>query len=124
MNKTILIIEDNAILANYLGCIAERYGNIDIAHNGMEALKKLSHNAYDAIIFDVRKPVMNGIEFYQEASAMNLDIRKRVLFLISTVYKQQIRFMLDNHVQCLRKTLQFEEIKNALEKILFIKGDA
>ena len=119
MNKTILIIEDNAILANYLGCIVERYGNIDIANNGMEALKKLSQNAYDAIIFDVRKPAMNGIEFYQEASAMDLDIKKRVLFLISTVYKKHIKFMLDNHVHCLRKTLQSEDIRNALEKILF-----
>ena len=117
--KKILIIEDHEILGNYLSCIVGHYGNIDIVQNGMEALDKISHNSYEAIVFDVRMPEMNGMEFFQEAIIIDPSIRKKILFLISTANNKQIKFMLDNHVYCIRKTLQSEEIKSALEKVLF-----
>ena len=117
--KNILIIEDHEILGNYLSCIAGHYGNIDIVQNGMEALDKLSHNSYEAIVFDVRMPGMNGIEFFQEAIIRDPALRRKILFLISTDNKKHIKFMLDNQVHCIRKTLQSDEIRSALEKVLF-----
>lgn len=118
-NKRILIIESNDVLANYLSCIADPYGYIDNAKNGRDALDYLSYKKYDAIVFDIGIPEVSGIEFYQDAIELDPLIKKKLLFLISGAYHKQIKFMLENQVQFLRRTLHDEELINALENILF-----
>jgi PleD family two-component response regulator len=40
--KKILIVEDSEIIAKYLADILGKYGTVDIANNGQEALVKVS----------------------------------------------------------------------------------
>ncbi|UCH82090.1 MAG: response regulator [Nitrospiraceae bacterium] len=117
--KNILIIEDNLILADYFSYITETYGNVDTAHTIAVALKKLTDNTYDVIIFDVRLPAMNGIAFFKKARGLDPAIKKKFLFFIHTAFKKQIKFMHSNHIRFIRKTLQSEDIKCALEEMLY-----
>ena len=121
-NKKILIIERNDVLANYFSCIADPYGYVDNAKNGRDALNYLSYKEYDAIVFDIGIPEVSGIDFYQDAIELDPAIKKKLLFFISGAYTKQIKFMRDNRVHFLRRTLQVEVLKKALEDIFFCSG--
>lgn len=61
--QRILLAEDNRnnqMLAQK--CLADVGCIVDIACNGDEALQMLEHHPYDAILMDIRMPVMDGIQ--------------------------------------------------------------
>lgn len=59
----ILLAEDEKELSRALTAILEhsKY-SVDAAYNGIEALELAVNNAYDAMIFDIMMPKMDGIE--------------------------------------------------------------
>ncbi|MFM2047574.1 MAG: hypothetical protein RI955_120, partial [Bacteroidota bacterium] len=63
IGKRILLVEDNAF--NQLVAIKflEKWEvKVDVADNGLIALKKLETNTYDLILMDIQMPEMNGVE--------------------------------------------------------------
>lgn len=59
----VLIVEDNFINQKYLSGILRNWGlTFDIANNGQEALDWLQKEKYDAVLMDIRMPVMDGYE--------------------------------------------------------------
>ena len=59
----ILLAEDEKDLSRALTVILERSGySVDAAYDGVEALEYASRGAYDAMIFDIMMPRMDGIE--------------------------------------------------------------
>lgn len=59
--KRILIAEDEEHLADGLRFNLEAEGyHVDVAHDGDEALEKLSESAFDAIVLDVMMPKADG----------------------------------------------------------------
>lgn len=62
----ILLAEDEKELSRAITAILERarYA-VDTAYNGLEALRFTENNAYDAMIFDIMMPQMDGIELLQ-----------------------------------------------------------
>ncbi|WP_303010580.1 two-component regulator propeller domain-containing protein [uncultured Bacteroides sp.] len=59
---TILIVEDNNEIRNYLSHgLAELFNTLE-AGNGEEALEKLKNNEVDIIVTDIMMPVMDGIK--------------------------------------------------------------
>lgn len=64
--KRVLLVEDNEINQEVVGSILEMAGiKYDIAVNGRIALDKFSAsqlNHYDAVLMDIRMPVMDGME--------------------------------------------------------------
>lgn len=59
---TILIVEDNRDMREYIRSILVEHYNVVEAVNGADALSLLNSNAIDFIISDLMMPVMNGIE--------------------------------------------------------------
>lgn len=63
-DHTVLIVEDNLELLNFLTVNLGRLYNIVTAHNGKEALERLGETRIiDVIITDILMPVMDGIDF-------------------------------------------------------------
>lgn len=62
----ILLAEDEKELSRALTVILNgaKYA-VDCAYNGVEALELIENNAYDAMIFDIMMPEMDGIELLQ-----------------------------------------------------------
>ncbi|WP_179957783.1 PAS domain S-box protein [Exilibacterium tricleocarpae] len=59
--KRILVVEDNDINQLVAGEILEDLGyDVDLAGNGEEALEKIKHHQFDAVLMDVQMPVMDG----------------------------------------------------------------
>ncbi len=116
--KKILIVEDTDIIANYLADMLEKYGTVEIAKNGNEALIKVSLDCYDVIVSDINMPVMDGIEFYKEAIEIDSSLKNRFLFLTSSFSRNHLNFFIDNEVPFLFKPAETEDIEKAVEEIL------
>ncbi len=59
----ILIAEDETALARALSVILDKNGyTADIAENGQRAVELASEGAYDAFVFDIMMPVLDGVE--------------------------------------------------------------
>ena len=63
ISQTLLIVEDNTELRNYLKKELKRYYKIISATNGEEGLAITKEKQPDIIVTDVMMPVMNGFEF-------------------------------------------------------------
>lgn len=63
----ILVAEDNIINQKVASAIFQRLGyEIDIADNGVEAVKMYVENTYDLIFMDIQMPIMDGITATKE----------------------------------------------------------
>jgi len=61
--KKILIVEDDRALSQILQIALKSKGyDIDIAFDGLEAIKKLNKNSYNLIILDINLPKLSGFE--------------------------------------------------------------
>ncbi|MDO4698811.1 MAG: response regulator [Pasteurellaceae bacterium] len=59
----ILLVDDDVDLTELLAELLSLEGfNIQVVHNGQEALAKLETGTYDLMLLDVMMPVLNGIE--------------------------------------------------------------
>lgn len=59
----ILLAEDHIINQVFVTSILEEQGvELDIAHNGKQAIDKLKLKTYDIVLMDIQMPVMGGIE--------------------------------------------------------------
>jgi len=64
--KTILIVEDNADMREYIRTVLSDFYNTVEAANGQEALVKLSECNVDFILSDLMMPVMDGLELSRQ----------------------------------------------------------
>ncbi|MBO5592420.1 MAG: response regulator [Prevotella sp.] len=70
MNRqTILIVEDDNDIQEYLRHEIGRFFNVDLANNGMEAMERIRVQCPDLIISDVKMPVMNGYELTRKVKS-------------------------------------------------------
>ena len=64
MSSTILLVEDNVEMREYLSSILTDYNLIE-AENGVEALEILKNNTIDALVTDYMMPKMDGYELIE-----------------------------------------------------------
>jgi len=62
-NRKILVVEDNIINQEVMSEILKQAKlNVDIAFNGLEAIKKIGKYRYDAVLMDIQMPEMDGYQ--------------------------------------------------------------
>lgn len=65
--KTILLVEDNQMNIMVASKFLKKWNlNVDVAHNGKEAVEKVSANSYDLVLMDLQMPVMDGYRATRE----------------------------------------------------------
>ena len=63
----VLLVEDNQMNILIAHRLLEKWGlEVDIANNGLEAVKAIENSNYDLILMDLQMPVMDGYEATKE----------------------------------------------------------
>jgi two-component system response regulator AtoC len=74
LSRRVLVIDDEENLRHYLQVVLGEAGyHVETAADGLEALEKMLHQAWDIILCDIRMPKMDGMAFLQEVRAKGLE---------------------------------------------------
>jgi len=116
-NLNILYVEDEEISQElYASIFGDLFLNVDIASDGVEALKYFSLNKYDMIITDVCMPRMDGVELCKKILKSNPE----QLVIIMSAYNEseQLNDISDLGVSSiLLKPIQNDDLMSTLEKV-------
>ena len=75
MNARILIADDEEIvIRSCMRILSDGGFEMDSAHNGLEALQKITEGNFDLLILDIKMPKMNGLEVLQRVKESHPDI--------------------------------------------------
>ena len=76
----VLIVDDDSHIRDLCRDILVHSDlRVDLAANGAEALEKIRHRRYGAIILDLMMPVVNGFEVLQEMRALYPSLLRRTI---------------------------------------------
>jgi CheY-like chemotaxis protein len=114
----ILIIDDDLLIVQFLRSLLYHEGEIETAMNGRDGLQKIKEKYFDVIISDINMPVMDGLEFYNQAFAYDPSIKERIMFLGGLPKPEQVEFFHKNNLRYLRKPAPIKEIVKNVSEIM------
>jgi len=89
MAKSVLIVDDSAVIRNSLCFLLENEGfEVQTAANGIEGLEKVQVYQFDTIIADINMPKMHGYDLIKEIRKK--DNYKDVPIIIITTEEEAI----------------------------------
>lgn len=119
--ENILIVDDEQMITNLLNSLLYREGNIEIAHNGQEALKMVEERYYKLIISDIDMPIMDGITFYQEVVTKFPASSSRFIFITGDITPEKQAFFNENQVKYLSKPMEIKVLREEASKTILSK---
>ncbi|MGE3537729.1 MAG: ATP-binding protein [Candidatus Tectimicrobiota bacterium] len=121
---TILVVEDEASLANGLARLLRRDGHrVELVANGRLALEQLATRAYDLILCDVRMPELDGPGLYRVLERQQPQLCARLIFLTGDTLEPATRtFLSQTGAPCLTKPFAIAEARRLIQRTL--QGDA
>ncbi|MBI5642604.1 MAG: response regulator [Deltaproteobacteria bacterium] len=117
-HRKILVVDDEELIGITLRIILSTEGTIEYAANGREALDKISMATYDVFIVDMNMPVMNGMDFYEEAVKTFSDIKERIIFFTGSCEERCLSFFRENNLRYLAKPSEPQDLQNMVKEIL------
>ena len=76
MTHRILVVDDDHDMAKTLSEILQLQGwQVSVAHDGLEAVRAFEAQPFDAVLMDVRMPVMNGVAAFKAMKALRPDVK-------------------------------------------------
>ncbi|MDR4497633.1 MAG: response regulator [Candidatus Scalindua sp.] len=119
--ENILIVDDEQIITNLLKALLNRSGNIDVAHNGQDALKLIEKKYYKLIVSDINMPIMDGISLYKEAVAKFPKLSTRFLFMTGGLSTKNQAFFMENQIKYLTKPVEINLLRKVASEIILSK---
>jgi DNA-binding NtrC family response regulator len=126
MNASLLIIDDEPDILLVMSANLKKEGYaVDTAEDGLDALKKLENQDYDAIIVDHKMPKLTGMELLERLrSNYHRGLRgSEIPVIVVTAYgtiEMAVKAMKDGAYSFLTKPIQYEDlslqVKNAVER--------
>ncbi len=84
--KSILIVDDEEIIREFLSEVLNEDYDISVACDGDEAIEKLGKDKYDLVITDLKMPRVSGEEVVKYAREQNPDYRVVIISGYSSLY--------------------------------------
>ena len=116
----VLLVDDEVRLSESIQLLLSGPDvKVTAVHTGEEGLREIRDNTYDAFLFDIGLPDMDGFELMTQAGLHQKDTP--VIFMTGhTTVETAIRALKNGAYSYLRKPIEFDELKmtvdNAIEK--------
>ena len=116
MTKSILIVEDEELVAETLSDILELLGyNVTITSNGEEGFKKFKKEKFELIITDIHMPKLDGFQLVKKIRSSDKEIP--ILVLSGFIDSEHIQKILDMGADgYIEKPFTIAKIKSVLKK--------
>ncbi|ACR13107.1 histidine kinase [Teredinibacter turnerae T7901] len=112
---TVLIVEDDPHACEITALLIEQEGwKADQALSGKEALNKVAHQQYDAVLFDINLPDTSGYKLAKEIYKNNSEVK---LIALSGEEVDEDKFISVPLLHSILKPVNRDILKNALERI-------
>lgn len=83
--EKILVVDDEEVIRDVCSQILQEEGyQVVAAASGMEALRLVSDDAFDAVVTDIMMPDMSGLELLEVIKRTSLEIRSVVITGLGT----------------------------------------
>lgn len=127
-NSRILVAEDEPVNQQVIGKLLGMAGfSYDIAENGEKAVQLYKEKEYDAALFDVQMPVMDGIAATQEIRRIESENRKKHLPIIAVtaraMFGDKERIMKNQLDDYIAKPYNLNTVVDTLNKYIENKED-
>lgn len=116
--ENILVVDDDNIIAEFMESLLEEEGNVDVAHNGEEALEKMEEKYYKLVVTDINMPVMNGIDFFKKARERYPTMSKRFMIVTGHAPRDVVAFAEEHQIVLLPKPSPLDDILKNAQRIL------
>lgn len=116
--KKLLLVDDSRPIIQTLSLVFSKDFIIETAENGEEGLKKANEQYFDVIISDIDMPVLNGMDFYNEAAKRDPGIGERFLFFTGMMNPKRSAFFSANNLRSIEKPVSIKEIKQKVIEIV------
>ena len=115
----VLVIDDEPDITGFLVEILEASGHrVEVAGSGRAALQRLDNADYDAIICDLRMPLLDGPGLFQALKAVKPHLLERVIFATGDLLNEQTdRFLKESGRPCVEKPFLPAQIRDLVEKV-------
>lgn len=110
----VLLVEDNVINQQIAHEFLEQlFIQVDIANNGLIALKKVAQHEYDLILMDIQMPVLNGLDATKQLreAGYTLPIIAMTAHAMTGDKEKSLAAGMNDH---LTKPIEIEKLENAL----------
>ncbi len=117
--RRILVVDDEPEIAETLAEMLRDAGHtVETAENGRQALDRLAAGAYDAVVSDLRMPVMDGPTFYGALRVLHPVLLGRIAFVTGDMLSTQMReFLGATGVPSIEKPFTTEAVKALLARL-------
>lgn len=114
------MVDDEADVAGLLAELLLMDGHhVDTAANGAEALDKIEHERYHAVLSDTRMPVLDGIAFYREVERRHPELHGRVALMTGDTLSAEKREFLDRiGAPNLMKPFSLDEVQRVIQCLM------
>ena len=127
MPISILLAEDNIVNQKVATRLFKKIGyKIEMANNGLEAIKALEQSSYDLVFMDIQMPEMDGLEATRQIIAKWGDARPRIVALTANAMREDkekcYEAGMDDYLTKPFKPIELEEAIESTYEILESKG--
>ncbi|MDI7259695.1 MAG: ATP-binding protein [Thermodesulfobacteriota bacterium] len=119
MENKILVVDDERDIRDFLFKALTRVGRfqVELAENGVEALKKMENQKFDLVVTDLKMPAMDGLQLVTEISSSRPEILTVLMTGHGTI-DSALEAMKRGASDYLTKPLNLEETILRLKKVL------
>ncbi len=113
----ILIVEDDADLAETCALLVASHGYaVDIARNGVEALRKITRRMPELIVSDCQMPQMDGIQLCAAIRALGVEPAVPIILMSGTEHYRDQRQL--DYDAFLKKPFRAEQLMRTIQALL------
>ncbi len=98
--RRVLVVEDEPSVGDVFRRVLRPQGfEVDIAVNGVVALRMVEEKHYDHCLIDIRTPEMNGMEFYMWLQDRQPELADQVIFTSGDIIDEETQAFLKKSSQ-------------------------